>query len=82
MVKGGSLVYVRYRDHVLFRNVDSSIYRPHEREAVGWLVKENEEAVWILWDRSVQKLPYERTKPEESGLVILKAVILELRRLS
>jgi hypothetical protein len=79
MVKEGSVVYVRYRDHVLFRNADPNLYRPAEREAVGWIVKENDEAVWILWDKSVCKLPHERVQPSESGLVILKAEILELR---
>ena len=81
MVKEGSLVYIRYRDHVLFRNADPNIYRPAVREVVGWLVKENDEAVWILWDRSVCRLPHERIRAEESGLVILRSDILELRRL-
>ena len=82
MVKKGSLVYVRYWDHVLFRNADPNLYGPTVREAVGWVVKENEEAVWILWDRSIVRLPQERTRPEESGLIVLKREILELRRLS
>jgi hypothetical protein len=81
MAKLGCMVYVRYRDHVLFRNAEANLYKPAVREAVGWLIKENEEAVWILWDRSVERLPHERTRPKESGLVILKADILELRRL-
>jgi hypothetical protein len=81
MVKRKPLVYVRYRDHVLFRNVNSSLYEPGEREAVGWLTKENEEAVWILWDRSVKLLPHERTQHKESGLLILKSDIIEMRKI-
>lgn len=75
------LVHIRYRDHVLFRNVDPDLYHPSIRECVGWIVKENDDAVWILWDRSVKKLPHERTRPSESGLVILKSDILEMRKL-
>jgi hypothetical protein len=81
MAKPGSIVYVRYRDHVLFRNAEAGLYRPAVREAVGWLIKENEEAVWILWDRSVVRLPHERIHAGESGIVILKSDILEMRRL-
>ena len=80
-VKEGTIVYIRYLDHVLFRNVNSSLYKPAERETVGWLVKGNDKAVWILWDRSLNRLPQERTKPEESGLVLLKSGILELKLL-
>ena len=75
------LVYIRYRDHVLFRNADPSLYRPAIRECVGWVVKENRDAVWVLWDRSVETLPHERTGPEESGLIILKNEVLKMRRL-
>jgi len=75
------LVYVRYRDHVLFRNANSSLYQPAIRECVGWIAKENDEAIWILWDRSVSKLPHERIQLEESGLVILKSEILEMKKL-
>lgn len=77
----GDLVYIRYKDHVLFRDSDPCLYKPSIRETVGWLMKENEEAVWIIWDRSVHTLPYEKVQPWESGLVILKSHILEMRRL-
>jgi len=42
--KIGSLFYVRYLDHVLFKNMDSDLCRPVVREVVGWLVKESAEA--------------------------------------
>jgi hypothetical protein len=75
------IVHIRYRDHVLFRNGDPSLFQPSIRECVGWIVKEDHEAVWVLWDKSVNKLPHERTKLSESGLVILKSEILELKKL-
>ena len=80
--KAGCLVYIRYRDHLLFRNANSSLYRPAIRETVGWLIKENGSAVWILWDRSVKPLPHKRVPTSESGLVILKSDILEMRKIA
>mgnify|MGYP005844832473 CR=1 FL=1 len=76
-----ALVYVRYLDHVLFRNSDASLFKPALRETVGWLHRETADAVWLLWERSVKLLPHERSPAEESGLVLLKSDIVEMRRL-
>jgi hypothetical protein len=76
--EGLPLVLVRYRDHILFRNLDPSEMRPQLRETVGWLAKETPEAVLILWDRG---LPHGRVEDRASGLVILRGEIVELRRL-
>ena len=77
----GALVYVRYLDHVLFRNADACVFKPALRETVGWLHRETADAVWLLWERSVKPLPHERNPAEESGLVLLKSDIVEMRRL-
>ncbi len=77
MTEEPSLVYVRYIDHVLFRNTDPNLLRPCVREAVGWLVRETEEVICLSLDRAVEPLPFE--KPAESGFVILKNDILEMR---
>ena len=77
----GALVYVRYLDHVLFRNADAGLFKPALRETVGWLHCETADAVWLLWERSVKPLPHERSPDEESGLVLLKSDIVEIRRL-
>ena len=37
-VPPGSVVYVRYKDHVLYRNIHNPIEEAVERETVGWLV--------------------------------------------
>ena len=76
------LVYLLYRDHILFRNSKHRLYQPVLRETVGWLVKENGKAVWILWDRSVTKLPQQKDPQPESGLVLLKNCILEMKKLA
>lgn len=70
------LVYIRYRDHVLFRNSSHSLLAPVVRETVGWIVRESDEALWILWDKCADK---SELNPE-SGLIILKSDILEMRR--
>lgn len=74
-----NLVYVRYLDHVLFRYTSPFRHSPVEREAVGWLVKETLEALWIVGDRSTQ--PLEQQTGSDSGLVILKSDVLEMKRL-
>ena len=77
----GALVYVRYLDHVLFRNADAGLFKPALRETVGWLHRETADALWILWERSVEPLPHERCPAEESGLVLLKSDIVQIQRL-
>jgi hypothetical protein len=52
--------------------------QPVLRETVGFLAKENEQAIWILWDKSVKLLPSEKTTLE-SGLVLLKSNIVSLK---
>jgi hypothetical protein len=74
-----SLMYVRYRDHVLFKKCNHSDMKPSVREAVGWLVLETNDAICICCDRSVEPLPCE--KPSESGLLILKSDVLERREI-
>ena len=76
-----SLVYIRYRDHLLFKATDPEHLAPIERECVGWLEKESSDAVCLLWDRSVIKLLNEIIYPQGSGLVILKSDILELTQI-
>lgn len=80
-INAGDIVYMRYRDHVLFRNTNHALYKPALRETVGWLQKESTEAVWILWERSLEPLPHERNPAKESGLVLLKSDVIEIRRL-
>lgn len=77
----GEIVIIRYSDHVLFSNADPNLCKPIVRECVGWILKETNEAVWVLWDRSVEPLSHERIRTEESGLVLLKSEILRMNRL-
>jgi hypothetical protein len=73
------LVYVRYKDHILFRNSDPRLYeKPSVRETLGWLIRETDEALILIHDRSVQPFLNEVC---ETGLIILKSDILEIREI-
>lgn len=74
------MVYVKYFDHSLFRNMAPSNVKPAIRETVGWLIYQDDEALWIIWDRSVDSNRFEKPDPS-SGLVILRKCILEVREI-
>ena len=80
MVREGSFVYVRYRDHVLFRDVDPRLYKPFIRETIGWLDYEDGECLRIVWERFAMPHPPNESKPRATGLVILKGDIIEMRK--
>ena len=70
------LVYVKYKDHVIYKNIQQPIAKAVERETVGWLTNQNDEIMLIEHDRSL------RVKGcGVNGVVLLKSCILELRLL-
>ena len=73
-------IYVKYFDHVLFRNADPDLIKPILREALGWLIKEDNDAIWILFDKTVNNLLFEKFEPS-SGLIILKRNIIEMKNI-
>ena len=75
----GSPVYVRYKDHVLFKNISQPIAQAVERETIGWLTKQTAEIMLIEHDRATpdKRLPC----GQGSGVIILKSCILEMREL-
>jgi len=75
----GSVVYVRYKDHVLFRNTPQPVEGAAERETVGWLTQETDELLCIQHDRTVEN-PH-HSSGTASGLLLLKSCILEIRML-
>ncbi len=78
----GSLVYVRYQDHVLFRDMDPSKASAFTRECVGWLDYEDQDHIRLIWERFAMPDPPGESKPRATGLVILKKAILEMRRIA
>ena len=81
MIKTNDLVYIRYRDHVLFKDSDPTIYLPWNRETIGWLDYKDDEYLRLVWERfAMPDLPNE-SKIRATGLVILKEAILEMRKI-
>jgi hypothetical protein len=74
-IQKGSVVYIRYWDHVLYKNTFEPVINPVEREAIGWLVSKSEEAICIQNDRTLDELPYHSGTC--SGLVLLTSCIIE-----
>ena len=69
------LVYVRYKDHVLFKNIQQPIANAVERETVGWLTKQNEEIILIENDRTIPNAQIPCGKG--NGVIILKSCVVE-----
>jgi hypothetical protein len=68
------LVYVKYKDHVIYKNIQQPIAKAVERETVGWLTNQNDEIMLIENDRSL------RVKGGGvNGIVLLKSCILEIQ---
>lgn len=80
-VRPSSVVYVRYRDHVLYHRGDPVLMKPQIREAIGWLVYEASEYIILAWDRDAGAPTLKGGDPKASGLVLLRSDILELKRL-
>lgn len=74
------LARVKYMDHVLFRNSDPYLLKPSMREAIGWVIKETDEALWICFDKAYESQSFEKLDPS-SGLIILKSDILEVKEI-
>ena len=78
----GEPIHILYMDHVLYRNSNPILYgEPDKRETLGWIIRENEEVLWILCDKPVKPLPYQRISLEYSGFLILKSTILAIEKL-
>ena len=77
----GSIVYVKYWDHVLFHRSDPSLHQPSMQEAVGWLEREESDWLQIVWNRSHIPNPLESRNQLGSGLIILKSAVEEFREL-
>jgi len=74
-----SAVYIRYKDHVLFKNIQQPIADAIERETIGWLTKQDTEIVLIEHDRTIPNAQI--PSGSGSGLIILKSCIIEIREL-
>ena len=72
-----NIVYIKYADHVLYRNIKPKKVNPIIRETVGWIAYESKEYLLIEFDRSL--FPHDDESFDlSSGLLILKNTIVEL----
>ena len=79
-LRTGVLVYVRYKDHSLFRNAPPETQVPIVQEAVGWVDDENSDYLRLIVAR-YHEPGSKRTVLKTTGLVIVKSTILEMRRI-
>ena len=79
-MKRGALVYVRYLDHVLFRDSDPGLQGPVEKETVGWLDHEEPGHIRLIWERYTAPSSMKAHSPRGTGLIILRDNILEMGR--
>ena len=73
------LLYVRYKDHVIYKNILQPNPEAIERETVGWLTHQNQDIILIEHDRTIQRQDISSGK--SNGIIILKSCILEIRPL-
>jgi hypothetical protein len=76
--KKAAPIYVKYLDHVLFKNCNLAEAKPCIREVIGWLVSENSEGILICVDQPANPIAHEKIKA--TGLVILRNAILETHK--
>lgn len=69
------LVYVRYKDHVVYKNIENPKAEAIERETVGWLTKQDDEIILIENDRSLRV----KGASGVNGVVLLKSCIMEIQ---
>jgi len=67
-----SPIYIRYKDHVIFKNISEPSAVAVVRETIGWVKEQNEELLLIEHDRAIPS----RGK-NVNGLIILKNCIME-----
>ena len=80
-MKTGDLVYVRYLDHVFFKDTDASQQKPRVLEAEGRVDHEDPVFVRLVFEKYADP-DLLATRVRSVGLVILKSAILEIRRAS
>jgi hypothetical protein len=76
-----NVIFVRYTDHVMFSRTDPLMMSPQVREAVGWLVCENQHYVTIKYDKDAELPTLKGGDVKASGLVLLRSDILEMKKL-
>jgi hypothetical protein len=82
VAKLGSIVFIRYQDHVLYHRGDPLSLKPQVRECVGWLVYDCADYIIICWDRDARPPVLKAGDSKASGLVVMRSDILETKRIA
>jgi len=77
-IREGFIIYVRYVDHVLWRNITDPVKEPAVRETIGWYIGEEKDVIGISWDRATKPFILQRSSLQ-SGAALVKNCILEIR---
>jgi hypothetical protein len=72
------VVFVQYRDHVMYNRASALLMQPQTREAVGWLIYDAESYIIISWDRDAGPPTLHGGDSKASGLVLLKSDVLRM----
>jgi hypothetical protein len=72
------VVFVQYRDHVMYNRSSAFLVQPQTREVIGWLVYEAETYIIISYDRDSGPPTLHGGDPKASGLVLLKSDVLRM----
>ena len=78
----GDVIYVMYKDHVLYHRAQPESLKPQVRECVGWLVYDCAEYIILSWVRDAGPPTLKGGDPKASGLVVLRSNILEMKRVA
>lgn len=78
----GDLVYIRYMDHVLFKDSEASRCFPIIRETIGWLDFEDHDNIRIVWERFAMPEPSNEAKSRATGLAILKKAVSVIMKIA
>ena len=76
------VIFVQYRDHVMYNRCSALMMQPQTREAVGWLIYEAESYIIISWDRDAGPPTLHGGDPKASGLVLLKSDVVRMMAFS
>lgn len=74
--KLSNLQLIKYKDHVVYRNTSPDSNKLSERITIGWLLKETEKYIEIIWDLPTW-LQKNEISDKMSGMKIMKETILE-----
>ena len=75
------VVFVRYRDHLMFHRGAAETLNVAIRETLGWLVYECDDYITVTNNKDAKPPTVKGEDPKASGIVVLRETILTFVRL-